>query len=237
MIKVFKFGPAFGLPDASPFVMKVETYLRLTDQKYEVVSGDVRKAPRKQLPFVEIDGKVIPDSTAIVDHLEGLRPEKLDAHLDAGQRAIAFAFKSMLEEHLYFGMLFMRWTTDDGWAVFEPSLREMLGKMGVPSLLRGMVSGSARKQVIGRTRTQGLGRQPRTEVVVACSKIVDAFAEHLGDRPYFCGDAVSTYDATAYAFAAGVLCPAFDNELRKHTATKKNLVAYAERMKERYWKD
>jgi glutathione S-transferase len=237
MIKVHKFGPAFGLPDASPFVMKVETYLRMTDQKYEAVTGDVRKAPRQQLPFVDIDGKVMPDSTAIVDHLEGARSEKLDAHLDAGQRAVGLAFKSMLEEHLYFGLLFMRWATDDGWTVFEPSLREMLGRMGVPSLLRGVVSGSARKQVVGRTRTQGIGRQPRTEIVGTCTKIVDAFAEQMGDRKYFCGDKPTTYDATAYAFAAGVLCPAFDNELRKHTATKKNLVAYADRMREQYWKE
>src|SRR5689334_6212303 len=60
MIKVHKFGPAFGLPDASPFVHKVETYLRLTDQKYETVNADVRKAPRSQLPYIEVDGKKIP---------------------------------------------------------------------------------------------------------------------------------------------------------------------------------
>jgi glutathione S-transferase len=237
MIKVYKYGPAFGLPDASPFVVKLETYLRITDQKYEVVLGDVRKAPRTQLPFVDVDGKVIPDSTAIVDYLEGERAQKLDAHLDAGQRAVALAFKSMLEEHLYFGLLFMRWATDDGWTVFEPKLREMLGTMGVPSLLRGMVSGRARQQVIGRTRSQGIGRQPRAEVVATCTKIVDALAERLGAAPHFCGDAPTTYDATVYAFVAGVLCPAFDNEVRKHTATKPNLVSYADRMKERYWKD
>ena len=46
---------------------------------------------------------------------------------------MALAFKSMLEEHLYFGVLFMRWASDEGWTVFEPSLREMLGKMGVPA--------------------------------------------------------------------------------------------------------
>ena len=82
MIKVHRFGPALGLPDASPFVMKVETYLRMTGQAYEPVNADVRKAPRAQLPFVEVDGKVIPDSTATVDHLEGRRADKLDAHLD-----------------------------------------------------------------------------------------------------------------------------------------------------------
>ena len=237
MIKVYKFGPAFGLPDASPFVMKVETYLRITGQKHEVIAGDVRKAPRKQLPFVEIDGKVVPDSTAIVEMLEAARPEKLDAHLDAGQRAVAQAFKSMLEEHLYFGVLYMRWATDDGWTVFEPTLREMLGKMGVPGLLRGMVCGQARKQVVNRVTVQGFGRQPRSELVANCFKIIDAFAVQLGDRKYFCGDKPTTYDATAYAFGAGILCPAFDNELLKHSKTKSNLVSYVDRMKDQYWKE
>jgi glutathione S-transferase len=235
MVKVHKFGPSFGLPDASPFVMKVETYLRMTDQKYETVASDVRKAPREQLPYISVDGKVIPDSTAIVDHLESARADKLDAHLDAKQRAVAHAFKSMLEEHLYFGVLFMRWATDDGWTVFEPELRTML--VAVPSLMRGMVIKSIRKQVIGRTQRQGIGRKPRAEVVAECSKIIDAVAEQLGDRPYFCGDKPSTYDATVYAFLTGVLCPVFDNELRKHAATKKNLVAYTEKMREKYWKD
>src|SRR5262245_9532165 len=104
MIKVHKFGPAFGLSDASPFVMKVETYLKLTGQKYETVIADVRKAPRLQLPYIDIDGKLIPDSTSILEHLEAARSERLDAHLNARQRAVAQAFKSMLEEHLYFGL-------------------------------------------------------------------------------------------------------------------------------------
>ncbi|MGA7122280.1 MAG: glutathione S-transferase family protein [Polyangiaceae bacterium] len=234
-IKVYKFGPAFGLPDASPFVMKVETYLRMTGQKYETAVGDVRKAPRSQLPYVDIDGTVITDSTAIVDHLEGARAEKLDAHLDDKQRAVAIAFKSMLEEHLYFGILFMRWATDDGWSVFEPTLKQMLGGMGVPSLLLGMISKSARKHTVGRTQTQGLGRKPRAEVVGGCSKLLDALAEQFGQGPFFLGDKPTTYDATVYAFFAGVLCPAFDNELRKYAATKKNLVEYAGRLKDTYW--
>jgi glutathione S-transferase len=237
MIKLYKYGPAFGLPDASPFVMKLETYLRLTGQKYETVTGDVRKAPRTQLPFVDVDGKIIPDSTAIVDHLEAARPEKLDARLTAGQRAVGLAFKSMLEEHLYFGIVFLRWATDDGWAVFGPSLREMLGKMGVPSFMCGFVSNRARKQVTGRVRAQGIGRAPRDEVVGSSVRIVDALAEQMGEGPYFWGSEPTTYDATVYAFVAGVLCPAFDNELRKHAATKKNLVAYADRIKAKYWSD
>jgi glutathione S-transferase len=235
MIKVHKFGAAFGLPDASPFVTKLETYLRMTGQQYETVVGDVRKAPRKQLPLVEIDGKIVADSTSIVDRLEAARPDRLDARMSDGERAVAQAFKSMLEEHLYFGILYMRWATDDGWTVFEPVLREMLATMGVPSLVRGVVAKSARKDTVARTHKQGIGRKSRPEVVAECARIVDALAAHLDDKPHFCGDALTTYDATVYAFCLGVLCPAFDNELRKHTAAKPNLVAYTARMKQRYW--
>jgi glutathione S-transferase len=237
MIKVHKFGPSFGLPDASPFVMKVETYLRITGQPYETVTGDIRRAPRKQLPLIEIDGKIVPDSGAIVDMLESRRAEKLDAHLDARQCAVGTAIRSMLEEYLYFGVLYMRWVTDDGWAVFEPTLREMLGRMGVPGVLRGVVSGQARKQTIERTLKQGIGRRPRAEVVAICQQLLDAFSVLLGDGAFFFGDRPTTCDATAYAFAASALCPAFDNEVRRHAASKPNLLAYETRMKEKYWKD
>lgn len=236
MIKVYKFGPAFGLPDASPFVMKVETYLRITGQPYEDKTGDVRKAPRKQLPFVDVDGTIIPDSSAIIDHLESKRPVKLDDHLDAVQRAISLAFKSMLEEHLYFGVLYMRWATDDGWTVFEPSLRELLAVGGVPGFLRGFVAKQARKQVVNRSRVQGIGRQDRAEVTAACTRIVFALSDWMGNKPYANGDKPTTLDATTYAFVAGALCPAFDNEIRKAASSRANLVAYADRMREQYWK-
>jgi len=237
MIKVHKFGPSFGLPDASPFVVKVETYLRMTGQPYETVYGDVRKAPRRQLPLIEVDGKIVPDSGTIVEMLESRRAEKLDAHLDARQRATGTAFRTMLEEHLYFGLLYMRWATDDGWAVFEPALREMLGRMGVPGMLRGIVCGQARKQTVERTLKQGIGRRPRAEVVAACQQLLDALSVQLGDGPFFFGAQPTTYDATAYSFTLGALCPAFDNEVRKHAASNPNLVAYEKRVKDKYWKD
>ncbi len=236
MIKVHKFGPAFGLPDLSPFVLKVETYLRLTDQKYDTVLGDLRKAPRGQLPLIEIDGKIVPDSTRIVESLESSRAEKLDAHLDASERAIALAFKSMLEEHLYFGLVFMRWATDDGWSALEPSLRDMLKGMGIPSLMHGIVTATVRKKTVERARKQGIGRAPRAEVVQECNEILDALAERLGSKAFFCGDRPTTYDATVYAFTRSALLPAFDNEVRRHAAGKKNLVDYAGRLEAKYWK-
>jgi len=41
MIKLYQFHPAWGLPNPSPFCMKVETYLRMAGLPYEGVNGAV----------------------------------------------------------------------------------------------------------------------------------------------------------------------------------------------------
>ncbi len=86
MIKVHQFEPAFGLPNASPFCMKLETYLRMTGIAYELSPPDMRdlgKAPKGKLPFIEDNGKIIADSTFIIDHLKTTHGDTLDSWLSA----------------------------------------------------------------------------------------------------------------------------------------------------------
>ena len=47
MIKLVQFAPAFGLPNANLFCMKMATCLRMAGLPFELVnSGDVMKAPK-----------------------------------------------------------------------------------------------------------------------------------------------------------------------------------------------
>ena len=41
MITLYTFGPAFGLPDASPFVIKAELLLKLAGLPYQTRRGNV----------------------------------------------------------------------------------------------------------------------------------------------------------------------------------------------------
>ena len=67
MIKLYQFEPAFGLPNASAFCMKVETYLRMARLPYEIArNADIRKAPKGKMPYIEDKGQVIADSGFIV---------------------------------------------------------------------------------------------------------------------------------------------------------------------------
>ena len=65
MITLYGFGPAFGLPDPSPFVTKAETLLKMAAVPYRTALGNLRKAPKGKLPYIDDDGAVIADSTLI----------------------------------------------------------------------------------------------------------------------------------------------------------------------------
>ena len=93
MIKLHQFAPAFGLPNASPFCMKVETYLRMAGLPYELVnSGDIFRAPKKKLPFIDDGGELVADSSFIIDHLKSRHGDPLDGGLWALDRAVGTAF-------------------------------------------------------------------------------------------------------------------------------------------------
>ena len=107
MIKLHQFKDNLGVPNPSPFCMKVETYLRMAGLEYEVVLVlDPRKAPKGKAPHVEDDGKTIADSHFILDHLERKYHTGIDDHLSAQEKSIAHAFARMLEERFYWGLMY-----------------------------------------------------------------------------------------------------------------------------------
>ena len=70
MLILHTFGPAFGLPDPSPFCMKAMALLKMSGLEHQCVSGDPRKAPKGKLPCLVDGDATIADSTFIRWHLE-----------------------------------------------------------------------------------------------------------------------------------------------------------------------
>jgi glutathione S-transferase len=109
MITLFNFGPAFGLTDPSPFVGKAETLLRLAGLPYRTARGQFRKAPKGKIPYIDDDGALIGDSTLIRWHIEKKYGVDFDRGLTEAERATAWAFEKMAEEHLYWAAVDQRW--------------------------------------------------------------------------------------------------------------------------------
>ena len=70
MITLYTFGPAFGLPNPSPFVMKAQMLLKIAKVGYEENTKGFFRAPKGKLPFIDDNGTIVADSTLIRLHLE-----------------------------------------------------------------------------------------------------------------------------------------------------------------------
>src|SRR5215207_933361 len=131
MITLYTFGPAFDLPDPSPFVTKAEVLLKMAGLSYQTDRNGFRKAPKGKLPYIDDDGERIGDSTLIRLHIEKKYRVDFDRGLSAEQRAVAWAFEKMAEEHLYWAVVEERWMDDENFAKgpkrFLPSCRLRCG--------------------------------------------------------------------------------------------------------------
>ena len=231
MIKLYQFKPAWGLPNTSPFCWKVENYLRMAELPYQAKIGNPRSAPKQKLPTIDDDGTIVCDSSAIIEHLKKKHGDKLDAKLDAEQRAHAHLIRRLFEESLYWPMIYARWMEDAGFAM----VRDEVLKPVLPAGLKTLVPPIVRRQLRAALHAQGTGRHTPAEIYQLAGADLAAIADVLGDRSYMLGQEPTSVDATAYAFLGAMLWLPPASALTRHIQAHPNLVAYAERMRERYW--
>ena len=232
MITLYTFGPAFGLPDPSPVVTKVEVLLKMAGLAYRTDTTGFRQAPKGKLPYIDDDGEQVADSTFIRWYLENKYRIDFDKGLSAEQRAIAWAFEKMAEDHLYWALVDARWSDD---ANFAKGTSEFFRK--IPSLVRPFLIAYIRRQVRRALYGQGMGRHKRAEIVALGTRSIAAIAEFLGTKPFLMGNEPTGIDATIFAFVAGTLCPHFNTPLRTAAECHPNLSRYVGRMTARYYPD
>ncbi len=232
MITLHTFGPAFGQPDPSPFVMKAMALLNLSAQPYitDLYAGGTNLGPKGKRPFIVDDGVTVADSTLIRIHLEKKYGFDFDAHLTQQQKAVTWAVEKMCEEHLYFAAVYFRWMVDEN---FNKGPATFFNK--APALLRPLIRAVARRKAGKNLYAQGMGRHTDTEIAQMAYRDIDALAHVLGDADWLGGASPCAADASAGAFVMTCLCDHFDTPLLSRAKTHKNLVAYAERMQNRFF--
>jgi glutathione S-transferase len=230
MITLYTFGPAFGLPDPSPFVTKAEVLLKTAGLAYRTNTAGFRRAPKGKLPYIDDDGERVADSTFIRWHLENKYRMDFDKGLLAEQRAIAWAFEKMAEDNLYWALVDARWIDDVN---FAKGPKNFFRK--IPAPVRPFMVAFIRRQLKRTLHGQGMGRHTGAEILALGTRSIDAIADFLGPKPFFMGSEPSGVDATMFAFVAGALCPHFNTPLRTAAERHENLRRYVGRMTARYY--
>ncbi|KRA35103.1 glutathione S-transferase [Rhodanobacter sp. Root627] len=221
---------AFELPDTSPFVIKTEVQLKMAGLAYERVPMIPPQAPLGKLPFIHDHGEVVSDSTFIRAHIERKYGVDLDAGLDARQRAQAWAIERLLEDHLYFAMVWFRWIDPENFARGPARFAD-----SVPEPQRAQRREQMQAGKRAELQAQGIGRHSPQGIAALGVRSIDAVAALLGQQPYLMGASPSGVDATALGMLACVLTPFFDTPLQRAAAARPNLVAYVAHMMQRYY--
>ncbi len=230
MITLYSFGPAFGLPDPSPFVTKGEMLLKLAGLPYRKDPTGFRGAPKGKLPYIEDEGQVVPDSTFIRWHIEKKYGIDFDGNLSPDERGVAWAIEKMLEDNLYWASMQWRWLDD---ANFVRGVAIFFKK--IPWPVRPVIESLVRRKVRKNLHAHGMGRHTLNEQLLIASKTIQSLAAVLGDKPYLMGDKPCGADATVFAFMASVLCAHFETPLRAAAETHPNLVRYVDTMYRNYF--
>lgn len=212
----------------SPFGLKLEAWLKLADIPYTIEpSTNLRKAPKGKMPYIRDEGRIIADTSLIIEHLKVTRGIDPDAGLSPRERAEALALQRLFEEHLYFAIVHSRWLDEAGWQTFETGLFDersypvrQLGGFYLRSYVRRML------------KLQGLGRHSQREIYAMAHADLQAVADYLDERPFFMGDRLTTIDAVAYGFLASILHVPIETELKDIARSFSNLVAWCEAMEQ-----
>lgn len=232
MIVVYGFGAMFGLPEVSPFVIKTKVQLDMGKLPHRVERGSPVDGPKSKLPYILDGNRKIADSTFIRAYIEATYGVELDQSLNVEQRAHCWAIERMLEDHLYWAILYVRWMDD---ANFTKGPAHFFD--GVPEEQRDNARRVGRERVRQKIYDHGLGRHSDIEVAELDGRTIAALAALLGEKPYLMGEEPCGADATAFGMIASALTPFFDTRLRANPLRYSNLVEYGEQMMHRYYPD
>lgn len=232
MLTLIHYGPAFGVPDGSPFCVKAEAYLRMLGVEYKTKRGSPKKDQRGQLPVLLDDQQVVCGSGEIIRHLRKTRGDFVDAWLQQSQWTEGFFLAKTVEDHLYFLLLYQRWQLPGNFKVVK---REFF--KGLPPAARAILPHLVRYWSRQRGLKQGLGRCSATEIEQKAQEAVEELSRKLGDQDYFLGDKPCWLDATMFGFLTNMLAPAFPEGVGDYARQFSNLVDYERRFKERYFQD
>jgi len=228
MMKLVTLPPAFGLRNVSPFCLKIEMQLTALGLPFESSTiQDPRKAPKGKLPYLQVDGRVYPDSELINEFLEEHTQGGVYGGLSDAQKAQGFALTRLTEDHLYWLMVASRWLDDAWW----PNVVD--GFFGfVPAPIRPLASGFARRSVRKTYHLHGLGRHTLEEQRGFAQRDLHALDASVPDDAFLFGPQPGVFDFTVAGLMAGIYDQQPASWITPMARRFERLQAYTERVQQ-----
>ncbi len=199
--------------------------------EYEFESGSkaFKIAPRKLLPFIEDNGKLVSDSHFIINYLKD-NYVNLGSHLSDEQKSQGTFIQQSLDSFLYECLLYIRWQ-GESWSQIKD---EFFGTIPAPSFIRNLIAKKLQKTVLCRLNHH-INRYPKEEIMQLANNIFASLSYTLGDNKYMFNNQPSSIDAVCYAYLGQFILFEVKNPLSKQAESYENLVSYCHNIRKEFF--
>jgi len=219
-LRLFDWGP-------SPFCMKLRSVLSYKGVPYERVPvlGPslmelLRRSEVRKVPALDVDGRLLIDSTDIAHELERLFPMPPILPADPRLQGLSHALEDWADEALYFLGLYFQWLEPRG----KPMVRKAFGAtpLGIAARL------FYQRRIAAQLRGQGTGRKSAGHIASDLRRELAALTGMLAGQPFLLGAQPYLCDFAVNAQLVYMSRPPGSAEILGEYPV---LAAYMERMK------
>jgi glutathione S-transferase len=223
VLRMYTFAGASGLPTTGPFSLKLAMALRMAQIPFEFhVDPDMKKSPKRKIPWVERGDVKMADSGLILSWL-GV---DLERGLTARQRAEGSALRALAEE---------RWHQVLEYELLVDPIGLAFVVEKVPPQMRDAVAQGLRSHFEHHLYERGMARHTRDEITAAGKADLDAIAAWLDGREWSIAKEPTLTDASLFGLLTPpvylpVATPSFS-----YAKTLKPITEFVERCRARYF--
>jgi hypothetical protein len=184
-----------GVCDVSPYVMRVECYLRLIEKDYvKAKSVSLTESPRGKLPVANVKGKMVDDSSRILDMI--MKEFSIDEKLNEKQRSLGHLVRNTLTGSLYWVTLHFTFGTDVGRNAICQEFAKDIPAPIIPFVTHFVIRGQT-----ANVQGSGIAKVPHDDIVEKGCADLRALAQILGKQTYILGtEKPTSCDTDMYAF-------------------------------------
>jgi len=183
-------------PSLSPFPVKLETFLRL--KKIPYMNDLSQKLSSKgKTPWIAYNGDEIADSQLCINYLREKLNLSMDIHLSPEQAGVARAIQVMVDEHMYWCLVYFRWSHDPVNAVIRDHIPP-----AIPSFAASLLLWFFKRKVREQLHSQGLGTHSKDDILNFLKDDLTALNNYLGKKSFMMGEDLHPVDCSVF----GHLC-------------------------------
>jgi len=218
------------VPSLSPFVLKLETFLRMTKIPYTYDDNPLNSfGPKGKTPWISLNGEHIADSQVCIEYLTKKFNVQWKGKYSEKEKAVARLVRVLFEDKIFWEIALWGFVYGGEGAVAYKKYTKL------PWVISKYVTYVYKKNAWG----QGLGRHSQEVVKAWTVQDMEAVGVILGNNKFLLGDEPCEVDAAAFGFMAQMMWGFPSESPFAKIAREKfpNTVEYCNRMKETFFPD